>query len=210
VISRNRPTKALAIGLAALAGYVDAIAYLETGGFFVSFMSGNTTRLGVGLADGSKATLIALGLVGCFVIGVAAATFAGYTFHRARRTAILCIVSLMLATAAVLAAIDAKSLAVACLAFAMGAENAVLGDEGETSVALTYMTGTLVKLGRCLAARLRGGDTTGWASNLMLWTGLLFGATIGALTDAKIGTPALWIGAGAAACLALGTRPSAR
>jgi uncharacterized membrane protein YoaK (UPF0700 family) len=162
VISRNGPTKALAIGLAALAGYVDAIAYLETGGFFVSFMSGNTTRLGVGLANGSKATLIALGLVGCFVIGVAAATFAGYTFHRARRTAI------------------------------------------------PYMTGTLVKLGRCLAARLRGGDTTGWASYLMLWTGLLFGATIGALTDAKIGTSALWIGAGAAACLALGTRPSAR
>ena len=39
-----------AICLAALAGFVDALAYISLGGFFASFMSGNTTRLGVGLA----------------------------------------------------------------------------------------------------------------------------------------------------------------
>ena len=37
---------ALAAGLSGVAGYVDAIGFLKLGGFFVSFMSGNSTRLG--------------------------------------------------------------------------------------------------------------------------------------------------------------------
>lgn len=39
---------ALAVCLSALAGYVVALGYLQLHGFFVSFMSGNSTRLGVG------------------------------------------------------------------------------------------------------------------------------------------------------------------
>jgi len=42
----------LAACLSCLAGYVDAIGFIKTGGFFVSFMSGNSTRVGVGLAAG--------------------------------------------------------------------------------------------------------------------------------------------------------------
>ena len=50
----------LAVALAALAGFVDAIAFTRLGGYFVSFMSGNSTRLGVGigLADGTAALAI--------------------------------------------------------------------------------------------------------------------------------------------------------
>lgn len=50
----------LAIALAALAGYVDAIGFLRLGGFFVSFMSGNSTRLAVGIASRSADALIAV------------------------------------------------------------------------------------------------------------------------------------------------------
>jgi uncharacterized membrane protein YoaK (UPF0700 family) len=49
--------------LSALAGYVDALAFLRLDGFFVSFMSGNSTQLGVGLAEGSTHALTAGGLV---------------------------------------------------------------------------------------------------------------------------------------------------
>ena len=43
----SRRNVALACALSALAGYVDGIGYLHLGGLFVSFMSGNSTRMGV-------------------------------------------------------------------------------------------------------------------------------------------------------------------
>ena len=62
----------LACALSALAGYVDGIGYLHLGGLFVSFMSGNSTRMGVSLADGQfRAAGEAFGLIALFVLGAA-------------------------------------------------------------------------------------------------------------------------------------------
>jgi uncharacterized membrane protein YoaK (UPF0700 family) len=191
MIRHSCRVQALAIGLAALAGYVDAIAYIETGGFFVSFMSGNTTRLGVGLSDNGRAAAIASGLIGCFVVGVTTASLAGDWSGRFRRVVVLSMVSL-----------GAVSAAIACLAVAMGAENAVVGQAGETPIGLTYMTGTIVNLGRCLAIAIRGGDPVGWRSYLLLWCGLAGGAVLGAGADRGMGMSALWLGAGFAGLLA--------
>ncbi|ENT26150.1 hypothetical protein C037_02981 [Brucella suis 63/198] len=46
------PNSKLTLGLVltASAGFVDAIAFLQLGGFFASFMSGNTTQLGTAIA----------------------------------------------------------------------------------------------------------------------------------------------------------------
>ena len=50
-----------------------ASAYLHLGGLFVSFMSGNSTRMGVSLAEGNWwGAAAALGLIALFVIGAAA------------------------------------------------------------------------------------------------------------------------------------------
>jgi len=40
----------LGLVLTAMAGWVDAIGFLRLGGFYPSFMSGNTTQLGIALA----------------------------------------------------------------------------------------------------------------------------------------------------------------
>jgi uncharacterized membrane protein YoaK (UPF0700 family) len=48
----SRRDIALACALSALAGYVDGIGFLHLGGLFVSFMSGNSTRMGASLAEG--------------------------------------------------------------------------------------------------------------------------------------------------------------
>src|SRR3977135_2578496 len=64
---------ALACALSALAGYVDGIGFLHLGGLFVSFMSGNSTRMGVNLAEGNwPKAAEALGLIALFVTGAAA------------------------------------------------------------------------------------------------------------------------------------------
>jgi hypothetical protein len=49
MIQYDRHRRRFAVALAALAGCVDAIGFLSADGYFVSFMSGNTTRLGVAL-----------------------------------------------------------------------------------------------------------------------------------------------------------------
>ncbi len=53
-----------------LAGYVDANAFVHLGGYFVSFMSGNSTRLGVGLAQQSGAAATAGGLIALLWLGL--------------------------------------------------------------------------------------------------------------------------------------------
>src|SRR6202045_3544217 len=69
----SRRNVLLACALSALAGYVDAIGFLQLGGLFVSFMSGNSTRLGVSLAQAKwSGAGRALGLIGLFVAGATA------------------------------------------------------------------------------------------------------------------------------------------
>lgn len=185
------------------AGYVDAVGFMMTGGFFVSFMSGNSTRLAVGLADGAAYTALAFSLIVAFVVGVSVGAFVGRTAKKRRGFAVLILVSLLLAAAATLASFGADRPAILMLALAMGAENTVFAEDGEVRIGLTYMTGTLVKLGKRITAALLGGDRFGWAPYFLLWLGLVAGAALGATTYRHVGPQALWWAAGSMALLAL-------
>lgn len=195
--------RALATCLSGLAGFVDAMAYIHLGGFFVSFMSGNTTRLGVGLAEGSTDALLAGGLLLTFVAGVVLGSMTGQVFLTRRQPAVLVMVAILLAAAATLSTLGQPWLAAIAMALAMGAENAVFEIDGEVRIGLTYMTGTLVKLGQRITAALLGGDRFGWVPYLLLWTGLAAGGLAGALTYARMGVTGLWIAAGVAGLLAI-------
>jgi len=191
---------ALAIGLSALAGYVDAIGFLHLGGFFVSFMSGNSTRLGVALANTNWFNAaIAGGLIGCFVGGVVLAELlARLVGDRWRRAAVLLMQAVMLIAAAALHFESWTKPGVALMAAAMGTENTVFRRNGEVTIGLTYMTGTLVKMGQNICVALTGGPRFGWVSYFTLWFGMLCGAVIGAFIFGLIGLNGLWFAALAA------------
>lgn len=193
----------LAAALSALAGYVDAVGFLHLGGFFVSFMSGNTTRIGVGLTERGGDALIASGLIVTFVAGVVLGSLVASRVRLPRRPAVLALVTALLVLAAGLAMASFSGAAAVAMALAMGAENAVFGEGGEAHIGLTYMTGTLVKLGQHLAIAVTGGDRLGWTPYLLLWAGLLAGAILGAATYAAIGMHALWLASLAAAASAV-------
>ena len=201
MLRHDRHVQTLAICLAGVAGYVDAVGFLETRGSFVSFMSGNTTRLGVGVTSISPTAATAAGLIATFVFGVATGTLTGHAAGRNRRPLVLLLVAALLAAAALAGMLQFRVVSLALTALAMGAENAVFEQDGEVSIGLTYMTGTLVKLGQRLAVALRGGDPFGWTSYLKLWLGLLTGAILGAGVDHRFGLGALWGAALAAALL---------
>ena len=62
MLEYGRNLRNLAGGYAALAGAVDAIGFLKSGGLFVSFMSGNSTLLAVGFAEAGAFAAAATGL----------------------------------------------------------------------------------------------------------------------------------------------------
>lgn len=190
----HRSLRLLAISLAGLAGFVDAIGFMSAGGFFVSFMSGNSTRFAVGISERLPDALIAAGLICGFVIGVAGGAMLAMTTGRHGRTTLLGAVAGLLVLAALLAPYHLP-VAVALLVIAMGAENAAFTRDGTVRLGLTYMTGALTRAGHAIATALLrrpGGD---WLPDLLLWTGLVTGAIAGAASHRLLGTGALWIAA---------------
>lgn len=199
----DKRVQALAIGLSALAGYVDAVGFIQLGGFFVSFMSGNSTRLGVGLIERSNDAALASGLIALFVIGVVAGSLVGRSAKAHRRPAVLILVAILLFNAASSAATGSTEAAVVAMVLAMGAENAVFEHDGELHIGLTYMTGTLVKFVQRVAASIMGGPRFSWASYGLLWAGLVAGAVAGAASYSWLGLASLWFAAAIAGLFAI-------
>ncbi|MBN8808640.1 MAG: DUF1275 family protein [Sphingomonas sp.] len=191
---------AIAVVLAALAGFVDAIVFTILG-FFASFMSGNSTRLAVGLGSGAIGdAAIAAALVLAFVAGVIAGTVVARVAGARARGAVMGFVAVLLALSAALSEVAPARIDLLLAAAAMGAMNGVLAEGGEVTVGVTYMTGSLVKLGQRLAAALMGaGNRWAWLPYLALWSGFVAGAALGAGAALALGMTALWVAAGAAA-----------
>jgi uncharacterized membrane protein YoaK (UPF0700 family) len=187
--SEHRQTL-LAIGVALIAGYLDAYA-LRTLGVFVSFMSGNTTVAGLRTGEGHFMSALAPAIaIPSFVAG----SFAGawITTYRKRYShrllflanAILLCVILILASEESL-----KMINIAVLSIATGLLNPALSRVGSESISITFVTGTLSRLGRHLALAARGVPITdaegSWDGHLRracldvsIWAGFLFGAVL--------------------------------
>jgi uncharacterized membrane protein YoaK (UPF0700 family) len=192
----------LACALSALAGYVDAIGFLHLGGVFVAFMSGNSTRLGVNLAEGHWSNAAeALGVIALFVIGAAAGSLIvlGHGLHR--QPWVLLAEASLLAASALCYSFGLSNAAIAAIVLAMGLENAVFQIQGGGGLGLTYVTGALVKAGQHVAAALRGGARWDWVPNLLLWAALVAGSLCGALAYHRINLAAIWFAAGIALAL---------
>jgi uncharacterized membrane protein YoaK (UPF0700 family) len=196
----SRRNVALACALSGLAGYVDGIGYLYLGGLFVSFMSGNSTRLGVTLAQGHWVSAAeALGLIALFVMGAGLGCLIVLGRGANRQPLVLLAETLLLVAAALCYTFGLPNVAIAFIVLAMGLENSVFQVEG--GLGLTYVTGTLVKVGQLAAVALRGGARWAWVPNLLLWAALVTGSLCGALAYYWINLAAIWFAAGAALAL---------
>jgi uncharacterized membrane protein YoaK (UPF0700 family) len=188
----------LACVLSALAGYVDGIGFLQLGGLFVSFMSGNSTRMGVSLAAGQWLSAgEALGLIALFVAGAALGSLIVLGRNAYCQCWLLLAEGGLLVASALCYAFGLTNTAVAAIVLAMGLENAVFQIDGGAGLGLTYVTGALVKVGQQVAAALTGGPRLGWLPNLLLWAALVAGSLCGALAYHWINLAAIWF---AAAC----------
>lgn len=194
----DRSALALAASLTAMAGYVDALGFLKLGGYFVSFMSGNSTQAGVDLIKGGP--LLPFLLVLGFVAGVVGGSLLGHAAGKRRRQTVLGLVALLLLAAAGSHRAGWDAAAVGSMVLAMGAENTIFEENGDVRFGVTYVTGSLVKVGQNIASALRGGARGDWVPFFLLWAGLVAGAVAGGASYFCWGLGSLWI-AGAAALL---------
>lgn len=197
------PLIVIAVCLAALAGFVDALAFTSLGGYFASFMSGNSTRLGVGLGGGDMSeAYTAAALVMSFIAGVILSTVLIRAAPGRDKVAVMLATTILLLLAAGLASVAPGPLVLLLLAAAMGTENGVFNRDGEVTIGLTYMTGALVRVGHKLGNALMGdADRWGWVPYLALWLGFVSGVVFGASMEVRWGWTALWLAPMASALL---------
>jgi uncharacterized membrane protein YoaK (UPF0700 family) len=198
----SRRNLALALSLSALAGYVDGIGFLHLGGLFVSFMSGNSTQLGVNLAQGGWASAMqAFALIALFVAGTVVGSLIVHIRLRYPQCWVLLTEALLLACAALGYLMGFATFAVAPMVLAMGLENAIFHVRGGPGLGLTYVTGALDKVGQLIAVALTGGPRWAWLPNLSLWAALVAGAICGGRAYLAINLSAIWVAAAVALIL---------
>jgi uncharacterized membrane protein YoaK (UPF0700 family) len=193
----------LALALALLAGFIDATGFVANGKYFVSFMSGNTTRLSVDLATDRASAIVPALLILCFVGGVTLGALLARRAGRWRKTAVIGLTAAFVILSAAARASGADAVFLGCSAVGMGAINNTYSRETHVAVGLTYMTGALVRFGQGFAAWLCGEVREGWFFNSLLWASLAFGAVGGALAETAIPAIAPWISSGLAILLLL-------
>ena len=193
--------------LTALAGYVDAIGFIRLSGYYTSFMSGNTTQMGVSLVQGEfhhslmPAVLIVMFLIGSTLgSGLSIVTPAPW-----KTSAVLAYEAfLVFGTFAIGLQLPDIGLVSLFLALAMGSQNAVLGSVQGFRAGTTFVTGALFSLGQKIAAAFtRTGPPFGWIGDAAVWLALLIGSLAGAAVYDAVGIFALIVPAGLVAVLAV-------
>jgi uncharacterized membrane protein YoaK (UPF0700 family) len=201
---RTERERRLAICLALIAGYVDAFS-LRAFATYVSFMSGNTTQIGVLTGQGKLFSALAPALaIVFFVAGSFAGTWLTQSGLRYSRRLLFGLVSILLAVVIGLSQLGALDAAVgiAILSLAMGMMNATLSKVGGEAVSLTFVTGDLLRVGSHLALAVQGAhlpDAQGpWdthrrrAARLgIVWAGFLAGAAFSGAAVSYLGVLAL-------------------
>jgi uncharacterized membrane protein YoaK (UPF0700 family) len=191
------PTPQLSLGLllTTSAGFADVVGFIELGGHFTSFMSGNTTQLGDALANGGwpvvllTASLVVLFFLGS-VFGSLLALVAGHRWGSSAVTAI--VLACFVATLALAYAGWPSSQFTLILAAGAGAQNAILPSTGSARLGTTFVTGTLFAAGQDLARALRGvAPPWRWAQHMLVWASLLLGGFLGAVGYGFAGASAL-------------------
>ena len=208
-LSSQSNRRGTAISLALVAGYVDGYG-LHVLNNYVSFMSGNTTFAGLAVGQGMfLAALPASLAIAGFLVGSFAGSWISHSGYRNSRRLLFLVSAGLLAIFVALNSALHVNLGLFMLSLAMGLLNPAVSRIGSEPLSLTFVTGTLNKIGGHLALAVRGerpkdaeGDGDTHLHRAMLeacvWAGFLAGAVISGLAVSRLGRFAL-----APACIAL-------
>ncbi len=183
-------------GLAAIAGYVDAVL-VAVAGRTVTHVTGSVAALGAELSSQAwRAAGATLAVVAAFVLGacISGVVIHGRSLRLGRRYGLVLLVEGCLLAAAALMAGASQLGAASLAAMAAGLQNAMASTYMGLIVRTTHMTGIATDLGFLLGARLRGRRVQPWRFGLLvlLLAGFLAGVMLGAPMAVRFGADALW------------------
>jgi oxalate decarboxylase len=174
----------LALGflLALTAGWVDAVGFIEIGQLYLSFMSGNTTQLGLAIASANDIRILRSGgVIASFFLGAFAGTLLADATGRYRLPVVLAAEFTLICATIALTTMQPGFAALLPITIAMGMQNALRQPIGRADVGKTFVTGALFSSGQSLARALTGvAPRTEWLAFLATWIAFVLGAAGGA------------------------------
>jgi len=187
-----------------LAGFVDAVGYSAMGHLYVSFMSGNSTQLGMAIAHRDLAVVGWAGaVIGAFVLGAFLGTLIYGVSGKTKMALVFGGELICLLLALGFDGVLAERLALLFVAIAMGMQNAVHEAVAGVATGKSFITGALFGVGDALAKACLGKARFVEAGvNAVSWVAFVSGVTIGALAVLSLGVPSA-LGAAALTLLVL-------
>jgi uncharacterized membrane protein YoaK (UPF0700 family) len=182
----------LSLVIAAAAAYVDATGYLLYSGIYLSFMSGNTTRAAVLVGRGDwQQVAPAIGVIPTFVLGTTIGTVILGIVKKQGQAVVLLTAGIALAVVAALGVYWQSSRPndrwpglLFVLTATMGLLNPTVRRVDRVSVGLTYVTGTLAKLGTAIGSTIINdgqSDARDQSETILVLTAVWFAFFIGAI-----------------------------
>jgi uncharacterized membrane protein YoaK (UPF0700 family) len=198
--------------LAALAGVLGATAFTHSAGYFVTFMTGNAQRAVLGYFRGDALLSVTAGLLMlCFVAGVVVASVCRRHFWVAHPHGPTVLTTFSLVAATIVDVIDegweqnlVDFAPILFVVFGIGALNTSFVKDGEVSVPLSYVTGTLVKMGQGIERHIAGGDVSDWLGYFLLFASFVLGAALGGWFSTVVNGTGMLIAASVVCALTTG------
>lgn len=189
LLAAGRHRAAFAVLLTTLAGFLDAVGYVQLNHLYVSFMSGNSTHLGVALANLKWIDAFHAGaIIAAFVAGASIGTVIADAASRLVPLVVLCAEFQVFVVAILLATVGADRMALTLVALAMGMQNTLHQTLSGADVGKSFITGTLFHLGQSLARVFRCEEQIGRVLlNALSWLAFIGGVIAGAVVLAAIG-----------------------
>jgi len=191
------PARHLALGLilTATAGMTDVVGFMELGGYYTSFMSGNTTQIGAGLIHPVPLIMLPAALVVLFFLGSFIGSYIAGFGEPSGPAGVLTFTSATLLGSLGLQLVGIPPhLALLPLALAAGAQNAILPQRGAARLGTTFVSGTLYMAGQDLARAVRHqAPPLRWVQHLLVWLSLPLGGFVGALAYTYLANAALTV-----------------
>ncbi|WP_081853119.1 YoaK family protein [Bosea sp. 117] len=172
----------LASAITFVAGFIDAVGYAHVGNLYLSFMSGNTTRLGMALAGHDYALVVLAGaVIASFVVGSGLGTLIVEGAAHRSLSCLLGAEAVLVAVAMALFAAFGSASALVPVAAAMGMQNNAHQVVLHADIGKSFVTGALFSLGQSFARALRDrASPREWLVYAASWLSFIAGVTTGA------------------------------